>query len=227
MCSRLRVLGKRGSAWSEIPMDAASEMIATFFLPKRNSRFSRLFTWSWFTPGPARISRVVFPSLVTSRCFRPVISATFSGPKAETIRSSALPGMRDFMLSSLSRRSRLSASTSSLSSNARCFSSRSRAISCGVLTSPSSSLPNLASRSAASFAFASPVDIKPMTTHMSLRSASSASRMANLALIELSSCLKQFWCALQYERAAMSLLASWEHRSNACSISSQKFVKSS
>ena len=46
MCSRFLTFLKRGSACSEMPLDAASEMTATAFFPDRKSDFSLMLTWS-------------------------------------------------------------------------------------------------------------------------------------------------------------------------------------
>ena len=150
-----------------MPDEAASEMMATRFSPERKACFSAMLTWSCDTPLAARCWISVLPSVVTMRILRPVISATISTPKWEMRRSRALPGILIF--SSFSRRSSLIffASGTTLPSRfsiGRCFSSIIRAISCGVETSESSSRPFFDSRSAASFAFASPVERRPMTT---------------------------------------------------------------
>mmetsp|Transcript_13031 Transcript_13031/g.27750 ORF Transcript_13031/g.27750 Transcript_13031/m.27750 type:complete len:216 (+) Transcript_13031:256-903(+) len=215
MCRRGFVFPKRGSACSEIPEDAASEMMAIIFCPVRNAFFSEMFTWSCVTPAPARGSHRCPPrSSGTKRILRPVISDTCSTPKCEMIRSSAFDGsfrLASIVLSSsrLAIASGISSpSTSSLlgrrpSSVAlalvvgRCFINMSLAISFGVETSLSSSRPTRLARSAASLALASPVESRPMTTQWPLASATLASSIANLALIELRSCLKKDWWAPQ------------------------------
>mmetsp|Transcript_19188 Transcript_19188/g.62674 ORF Transcript_19188/g.62674 Transcript_19188/m.62674 type:complete len:202 (+) Transcript_19188:1583-2188(+) len=201
MCRRWRVFAKRGSACREIPEDAASEMIAIRFVPAKNASFSEILIWSWDTPAVARAShRDPPPAAGTKRILRPVISATASTPKWQVMRSSALAGI--LMASSLANRvSRIWTAWGTCSPPApqtgRCVSIIERAISCGVDTSVSSSLPARFSRSAASLALASPVDSKPMTMHLPSDSAASVSEIANMALIELSSCLKKDWCAPQ------------------------------
>mmetsp|Transcript_35323 Transcript_35323/g.112960 ORF Transcript_35323/g.112960 Transcript_35323/m.112960 type:complete len:223 (+) Transcript_35323:1631-2299(+) len=222
MCSRWRVFAKRGSAWSEMPDEAASEMIATRFVPPIKASFSAMLIWSCETPFCARASQRVPPApSLTKRILRPVISATCSTPKWPMTRSSALEGMsiasrRRSSLSRIWTASGTASGTAGCSSNSkpfvrpppsrgapsarvvgRCCSISERAISCGVETSLSSSRPARFSRSAASLALASPVESRPMTTHFPCRSASSVSSIALRALIELSSCLKKDWCAPQ------------------------------
>ena len=81
MCSRWRVFAKRGSAWREMPDEAASEMIATRFVPPMKASFSAMLIWSCETPFCARGSQRVPPApSLTKRILRPVISATCSTP---------------------------------------------------------------------------------------------------------------------------------------------------
>mmetsp|Transcript_8926 Transcript_8926/g.29614 ORF Transcript_8926/g.29614 Transcript_8926/m.29614 type:complete len:336 (+) Transcript_8926:3294-4301(+) len=250
MCSRWRVFAKRGSAWSEMPDEAASEMIATRFVPAMKASFSAMLIWSCETPFCARASQRVPPApSLTKRILRPVISATCSTPKWPMTRSSALEGM------SIASRRRSSAfwistasSTTGCATNpkplvrpppscgapsarvvGRCCSISERAISCGVETSLSSSRPARFSRSAASLALASPVERRPMTTHFPCRNASSVSSIALRALIELRSCLKKDWCAPQYRRSGWvpSLPHISTHFSSALSMSSHSWTASS
>mmetsp|Transcript_46137 Transcript_46137/g.110619 ORF Transcript_46137/g.110619 Transcript_46137/m.110619 type:complete len:202 (+) Transcript_46137:1540-2145(+) len=201
MCSRFLVFLKRGSACSEMPEDAASLMTATGFLPLRKAAFSARLTWSWLMPFSARGSLRVVPSAwVTNLHLRPVISAILLTPNCATSMSSALPGI--LIRSSCATRLCFSSmagcdSAPSAKVVGICFSSTSLAISCGVLTSPSSSLPATSARSAASFALASPVETRPITTHLPCSSALRLSAMAKRALSELSSCLKKDWCCPQ------------------------------
>ena len=152
-------------------------MMATLRLPSRNAVFSCRLSCSCVTPRGARDWTSVLPSrVVTMRVLRPVSSATSSTPKCETSRSRALPGI--LISSKLRIRASRISSACEIRSNpfttGRCRSSRSRAISCGVLTSVSISRPAFTSRSMASLALASPVESKPITTHSPLASAASA-----------------------------------------------------
>mmetsp|Transcript_4119 Transcript_4119/g.10488 ORF Transcript_4119/g.10488 Transcript_4119/m.10488 type:complete len:239 (-) Transcript_4119:18-734(-) len=95
MCTRLRWFTKRESACSEMPDEAASEMIATRFLSLKNSSFSRLFTCAIgtdFEPSCRSVLRVrtsIFPFSHTRRILRPVSSATLLTPPSLIIISSS------------------------------------------------------------------------------------------------------------------------------------------
>ena len=55
-CTRRRWFGMRRSAWSEMPADAASEMMATSFSPSQKHFFSCMFCISSETPFALRCS---------------------------------------------------------------------------------------------------------------------------------------------------------------------------
>lgn len=57
MCTRRRWFFALESAWSEIPVDAASLMSATSFLPSWKASFSRMLRlsiWKWVCPDGYR-----------------------------------------------------------------------------------------------------------------------------------------------------------------------------
>mmetsp|Transcript_13036 Transcript_13036/g.44557 ORF Transcript_13036/g.44557 Transcript_13036/m.44557 type:complete len:225 (-) Transcript_13036:686-1360(-) len=86
--------GEPRAAWSDTPVDAASEMIATCFRPSMKAlRSATLRLWS--PESPPRASYLNFPEGPrTTRPDRPVISATPAGPpSASTSASSGLGGV--------------------------------------------------------------------------------------------------------------------------------------
>mmetsp|Transcript_24527 Transcript_24527/g.62101 ORF Transcript_24527/g.62101 Transcript_24527/m.62101 type:complete len:200 (+) Transcript_24527:423-1022(+) len=197
MCMRGCVLAKARSACREMPALAASEMMATRFSPRMKAERSCKFTWSSGTFGFARLSVRAVPSGSNSNLrFRPVISATRSGPKCETTMSSAVGGMGSASSSATNASRRAASEPSPSPPVGRCFSSSCRRISAGALTasiSVSPLPPSPPARASASAMRAAPVLISPSTTEKPFASASSVWRSTCVALSELSSCRKNCW----------------------------------
>ena len=98
------------STWSEMPVDAASEMIATSFSPAMNADFSATLMASISADLSADLVRSSYDQPPrgerTSRAFRPVISATCSGPPRPSISASSAAAGRSSAETSESSRSR-------------------------------------------------------------------------------------------------------------------------
>mmetsp|Transcript_21 Transcript_21/g.70 ORF Transcript_21/g.70 Transcript_21/m.70 type:complete len:207 (-) Transcript_21:252-872(-) len=92
MCKRRLVFLNRTSEWSEMPVDAASLMIATFLVPAMKNFFSCTFTLSrsstsyecrsWY------MNSLLSGLMRTTLPLRPVISATLFGPPRRSTRAS-------------------------------------------------------------------------------------------------------------------------------------------
>mmetsp|Transcript_45285 Transcript_45285/g.92434 ORF Transcript_45285/g.92434 Transcript_45285/m.92434 type:complete len:288 (+) Transcript_45285:1918-2781(+) len=179
MWTRWRWFFTRRSAWSEMPVEAASLMMATSFSPAMNRFFSVMLSASVAPASFALSVRLHLPPWRTSRHFLPVISATIKDPPSWWMSSSSgLMGRR-----SVSTRSMNASWASASSSDHLLIKFKSC---CFAVDAP-------APFDSSSDAGPSPVDCSPTTTHFPSCNAFFAMRTVAGILPAISICSQNRW----------------------------------